>query len=65
MCVRGEGGVVKLNLGCGLVVAPGFDNIDNSPSVLIGRCPAVKRCLLFFGIITEAQYKTEWPHEVI
>lgn len=57
--------MTKLNLGCGLVFAPGFDNIDNSPSVLVGRCRAVKRCLFLLGVITEAQYKTEWPREVI
>lgn len=32
-------GIVKLNLGCGLAVAPGWVNIDGSPNALIAGLP--------------------------
>jgi predicted SAM-dependent methyltransferase len=38
-CSNGE---IKINIGCGLSGAPGWDNIDNSPTVLISRLPLVR-----------------------
>lgn len=34
-----EGGIVKVNLGCGLSVAPGWINIDGSPNAIAANLP--------------------------
>lgn len=54
-------GVVKLNLGCGLAVAPGWINIDGSPNALIAGLPAMFHRLAYRltganRYYTEAEY---------
>jgi SAM-dependent methyltransferase len=52
---------IRINLGCGLAVLPGFDNIDNSPSVVLSRYPRFKWALFKLGLISESHYRTVWP----
>lgn len=52
---------IRVNLGCGLAALPGFDNIDNSPSVVLSRFPRIKWALFKFGLISESHYRTVWP----
>lgn len=54
-------GTVKLNLGCGLAVAPGWINIDGSPNALIAGLPAIFHRLAYRltganRYYTEAEY---------
>lgn len=54
-------GAVKLNLGCGLAVAPGWINIDGSPNALIAGMPAIFHRLAYRltganRYYTEAEY---------
>lgn len=57
--------LVRVNLGCGLTTLPGFDNIDNSPSVVLARYPRVKWVLYKMGLIRESHYRTEWPRNIL
>lgn len=52
---------VKLNIGCGPTgQIKGFDNLDNSPSVLLSRIPVLKMALYKLSIINKHQYKSDW-----
>lgn len=57
--------MTKINLGCGLAVLPGFENIDNSPSVFLAKHPLLKRLAYRFGLIGESHYRTVWPKEIL
>ena len=41
----------KINVGCGTNPTPGWLNLDNSPSVLLGRVPAVMTLLAATGVL--------------
>ena len=52
---------LKLNIGCG----PGgkFDgyiNIDNSPSIILGKLSAIKKALRALNIIDESRFVADW-----
>lgn len=49
------GKVVRANIGCGPTPLPGWENVDNSPSVIIGRSPLVTRMLRRLALINENQ----------
>lgn len=52
---------LKINIGCGPTgQIPGFANLDNSPSVFVGRVPGLKRLLRLIGAISEEQYTADW-----
>ena len=52
---------LNINIGCGPTgQIEGFNNLDNSPSALIGKYPLLKKFLFTFGVITEAQYRADW-----
>ena len=40
-------------------------NIDNSPSVLLGRWPPFKRLLFLLGVLSRERYETVWPSDVV
>ena len=44
---KGEGGVVKVNLGCGLAVAAGWINVDASLNALVASWPRAMHKLLY------------------
>lgn len=53
--------MVKINIGCGPNGRlAGFDNLDNSLSVLVSRSSLLKRLLLKLGLISEGQYQADW-----
>jgi predicted SAM-dependent methyltransferase len=56
---------LKLNIGCGHNVIPGWKNIDNSPSVLLTRWPILKFTLFRAGLITRGQFENSWPKGII
>jgi len=58
-------GEVKINLGCGPATLPGFDNIDNSPSVFLARHPLLKKLLYKLRVISKQHYETPWPRDII
>lgn len=45
----------RLNIGCGPSVYDGWVNIDKSPSVLLGRFPALRRLLFRLRLLTPEQ----------
>lgn len=49
-----------VNLGCGTRWAEGFENWDNSPSVLLARLPWVKSALFRMGLIARHQLEADW-----
>lgn len=52
---------LKINIGCGPTgQIGGFDNLDNSPSVLVNRVPGLKRLLRLVGTISEEQCGADW-----
>jgi hypothetical protein len=53
--------IIKLNIGCGPNGQfEGFENMDNSPSVLLSKFPIVKKLLYLFKVISEDQLKADW-----
>ncbi len=52
---------LKINIGCGPTgQIKGFDNLDNSPSVLLSKMPFIKPILYKIGLIAEHHYKADW-----
>jgi predicted SAM-dependent methyltransferase len=58
-------GHLKLHLGCGTIVVPGWENIDRSPNVLLSRVPAIKWGLAKAKILTPRHAESSFPREVI
>jgi len=55
--------LVRLNIGCGPTgQIENFINIDNSPSIYIGKFPVVKRILFSLGLINKNQYEANWSN---
>ena len=53
--------ILKLNIGCGPSgQIQGFENIDNSPNILLSKIPLLKLFLFRVGLIAEHQYKANW-----
>jgi SAM-dependent methyltransferase len=53
--------IKKINIGCGPTgQIKGFDNLDNSPSVLVSKIPFLKTILYKVGIIAKHQYDADW-----
>ncbi len=57
--------LIRINLGCGPATLPGFDNIDNSPSVFLARHPALKKLLFQIGLLPRKHYETKWPTDIL
>jgi predicted SAM-dependent methyltransferase len=52
---------LKLNIGCGPGGQfEGYINIDNSPSILLGKFSAVKKILWTLRIIDKSKYIADW-----
>lgn len=45
--VKVVGDIVKVNLGCGLAVAPGWINVDGSLNALFSKCPVIAQMLVY------------------
>ena len=52
---------LKLNIGCGPAGQfEGYINIDNSPSILLGKYLAIKKVLWVLRIIDDSKYNANW-----
>lgn len=52
---------LKLNIGCGPGgQLEGYINIDNSPSILLGKFSAIKKSLWALRIIDESKFVADW-----
>ncbi len=57
--------ILKVNLGCGITVVPGWTNIDISPNIWLSRHPFLKRILYEVRLLDDASYRTKWPSEIV
>ena len=57
-------GAVALNLGCGLAIAPGWINIDNSPNARLARHPRIRWTLWKLGILSDRLYSVAWSDSI-
>ena len=57
-------GAVALNLGCGLSIAPGWINIDNSPNARLARYPWIRWALWKLGILSDRHYSVGWSDSI-
>lgn len=57
-------GAIALNLGCGLSIAPGWINIDNSPNARLRKYPWLRRALWKLGILSDQLYSVNWSDSI-
>jgi predicted SAM-dependent methyltransferase len=56
---------LKLHLGCGSTVVPGWENIDKSPSIVLARVPGLRRGLAAMRVLTSAQADAVFPSGIV
>lgn len=57
--------LVRLNLGCGVDVVPGWINIDRSPGVLLSRLPSsMRNAFRVLHLVPAQQAAVAWPDGV-
>jgi predicted SAM-dependent methyltransferase len=56
---------LRLHLGCGSFVAPGWENVDKSWGVVLRRVPGARRTLALLGILTEEQATAQFPEGIV
>jgi predicted SAM-dependent methyltransferase len=56
---------LKLHLGCGSTVVPGWENIDKSPSVLLARVPGLRQALATARVLTQEQAGAVFPSGIV
>lgn len=54
---------IRINLGCGVVALPGWENYDKSPVMLLRRVPFLRSLLVKLKILTPGHIQT-WPENV-
>lgn len=54
-----------VNLGCGVSVAPGWINIDNSPNARLSKYPLLRWLGWKAGILSDEHYAVAWPKSTI
>lgn len=57
-------GAVALNLGCGVSIAPGWINIDNSPNARLVKHPVLKWSLWKLGVLSDHHYAVPWATSI-
>ncbi|HEX8088408.1 MAG TPA: methyltransferase domain-containing protein [Blastocatellia bacterium] len=57
-------GVKAINLGCGVSVAPGWINIDNSFNARLSKYPFFRWSLWKLGILSDQHYRVRWPESI-
>lgn len=55
---------VRLHLGCGLNVVPGWVNVDGSWNARLAKYPLARRALASLGVIPRAQFDVPWSPDV-
>ena len=63
--VSAPGPGLKLHLGCGSTVVPGWENLDKSPGVVLARVPGLRRALLRAGFLSSEQADAIFPPGII
>jgi predicted SAM-dependent methyltransferase len=56
---------LRLHLGCGSTVVPGWKNIDRSPNVLLSKAPRLRSVLGKVGVLTQQQAAATFPTGII
>jgi SAM-dependent methyltransferase len=56
---------LRLHLGCGSTVVPGWENIDKSPSIVLARVPHLRRALAAVGVLTREQANAVFPSGIV
>jgi predicted SAM-dependent methyltransferase len=57
-------GVKAINLGCGLSIAPGWINIDNSPNARLSKYPLLRWSLWKLRVLSSQRYEVKWPNSI-
>lgn len=57
--------IKAINLGCGLVVTPGWINIDNSPNARLAKYPPFRWLGWKLGLLSDEHYAIEWPKSTL
>jgi SAM-dependent methyltransferase len=57
-------GVKAINLGCGLSIARGWINVDNSPNARLSKYPLLRWALWKMGILSNQHYQVKWPDSI-
>lgn len=57
-------GFIKCNIGCGLDTAPGYENLDNSPSLLVQQNPVLRAITNILERIFARHLYTRFPESV-
>jgi len=58
-------GVKAVNIGCGLSIARGWINIDNSPNARLAKYPSLRWMLWKVGALSDSHYRVEWPDSIL
>jgi predicted SAM-dependent methyltransferase len=58
------GNLKAVNLGCGISVASGWINIDNSPNARLSRYPLLRWLLWKVGLLSSEHYQIAWPKSI-
>ena len=58
-------GELKLHLGCGSTVVPGWENIDKLPSIVLARVPALRRALAAARVLTPEQANADFTSGIV
>jgi SAM-dependent methyltransferase len=58
-------GVKAVNIGCGLSIAPGWINIDNSPNARLAKFQLLRWMLWKVGLLSDFHYKVAWPDSIL
>ena len=56
---------LKLHLGCGSFVVPGWENVDKSWGVLLARVPGLRKALAGFRVLTPEQAVARFPKGIV
>ena len=57
--------IKAVNLGCGVTVAPGWINIDNSPNARLSKFPRLRRLLWKTGVLSDQHYSVPWEKNIL
>ena len=57
-------GAMALNLGCGLSIAPGWINIDNSPNARLARYPWLRWTLWKLRVLSDQLHSVNWSDSI-
>jgi predicted SAM-dependent methyltransferase len=58
-------GVKAVNIGCGLTIAPGWINIDNSLNARLAKYRLLRWMLWRLRILSDRHYQIKWPRSVL